>query len=196
MNSQLAITPDATPPKATDNPDIDAPAWYCIRTQSKREYLAAKTVGQLEGVESYCPRLRYRKATRRGKIWWVEAMFPGYIFAFFSRAKNERTIIHKQGVMKLLKFGNHVPEIPATFIAQLIKQMQHENNDTLTLQPTVREGDEVEIAHGAMQGFQGTVVNFLPSAERVKLLIEFLGNTRIVDVDLFSLLLSSKPLPE
>jgi len=70
------------PPQDTD---INSPAWYCVRTQTKREHLAAKSLKQLEGVEAFCPRLKYRKATRRGKIWWIEAMFPGYIFAFFAR---------------------------------------------------------------------------------------------------------------
>ncbi|MGB1261233.1 MAG: transcription termination/antitermination protein NusG [Akkermansiaceae bacterium] len=177
----------------------DSAAWYCIRTQTKREYLASQTINQLDGVQSFCPRIRYRKATRRGKVWWVEAMFPGYIFAFFDRLENERNLIHCRGVMKLLKFGNHVPEIPASFVAELIKQMEDEEegeSDMLTLAPTVSEGDEVELANGALEGFQGTVVEVLPSIERVKLLVEFLGDSQIIDVDLYSLLLPNKPLPE
>jgi len=178
---------------------LDEPAWYCVRTQTKREHLASKTLAQLEAVQSFCPRLRYRKATRRGKVWWVEAMFPGYVFAFFSREESERAVVHSQGVMKMLKFGDYIPEIPDTFIAELIKQMADQDegdDDMLTLNPTVQKGDEVEFAHGAFQGIPGKVVEVLPSNERVKLLIEFLGNTQIVEADLFSLLLPNKPLPE
>ena len=174
-------------------------AWYCVRTQTKREHLAAKSLGQLEGVQSFCPRLRYRKATRRGKVWWVEAMFPGYVFAFFSRKTSERAVVHTQGVMKMLKFGDYMPEIPASFIAELCKLMEGqdgENEGMLTLVPTVQEGDEVEFSHGALQGFQGKVIKVLPASERVKLLIEFLGDTQVVETDLFSLLLPNKPLPE
>ncbi|MBT8045500.1 MAG: hypothetical protein KJO79_11165 [Verrucomicrobiae bacterium] len=177
----------------------DSPAWFCVRTQTKREHLAAMSLAQLEGVESFCPRLRYRKATRRGKVWWVEAMFPGYIFAFFSRLEHERQVVHTHGVMKLLKFGNYVPEIPSTFIADLYQQMQEQEegeDDMLTLEPTINEGDEVEIAHGALQGVQGQVVEVLPAHERVKLLVEFLGNQQIVETDLFSLLLPNRPSPE
>jgi len=177
----------------------DEPAWYCIRTQTKREHLAAKSLAQLENVQSFCPRLRYRKATRRGKVWWVEAMFPGYIFAFFSRRASERDIVHTRGVMKLLKFGDYVPEVPATFIAELLLQMESQDeaeDDMLTLQPTVSKGDEVEVAHGALQGFQGQVVDILPALERVKILIEFLGNTQLVEIDLFSLILQNRPIPD
>ena len=174
-------------------------AWYCIRTQTKREHLAAKSLDQLDNVRSFCPRLRYRKATRRGKVWWVEAMFPGYIFAFFSRQNSERNVIHTPGVLKMLKFGDHVPELPPTFITDLIQEMNKQeetDNDTLTLQPTVHQGDEVEVAHGALQGFQGKVVEILPALERVKILVEFLGNPQVIDTDLFSLILPSKPIPD
>jgi len=179
--------------------DENEPAWYCVRTQTKREHLAAKSLKQLEGVETFCPRLRYKKATRRGKVWWIEAMFPGYIFAYFSRPEKERAVVHTLGVMTLLKFGQHVPTISSLFIAELCEQMQNQEsdeNDMLTLQPTVKEGDEVEIAHGAMQGITGEVVEVLPASERVKLLIDFLGNPLVVNADLFSLLLPNKPIPE
>lgn len=177
----------------------NTPAWFCVRTQPKREHLAAKTLSQLEGVDSFCPRLRYRKATRRGKIWWVEAMFPGYIFAHFSREENARAVLHSHGVMTLLKFGDYIPAIPASFIDDLRQTMEDQDDEhdgMLTLQPTVKEGDEVEIAHGAMQGFKGRVVEILPAIERVNILIEFLGDHQVIEADLFSLLLPNKPLPE
>lgn len=177
----------------------DESGWYCVRTQTKREHLAAKGLDQLEGVKSFCPRLRYKKATRRGKVWWIDAMFPGYIFAYFSRKESERAVIHSHGVMTLLKFGTKIPTIPSTFIDELRQQMHSQETgegDLLTLQPTVKIDDEVEIAHGAMQGITGKVVELLPANERVKILIEFLGNPLLVDTDIFALLLPNKPLPE
>lgn len=195
----LTLPPISMP--ASPHVENDEPAWYCVRTQSKRENLASRSLKQLEGVEVFCPRLRYKKATRRGKVWWVEAMFPGYIFAYFCRQEHERAIIHTQGVMSLLKFGSFVPSISTTFIAELCQQIEshqddESSDDMLTLQPLVQEGDEVEIAHGAMQGIQGKVIEVLPAGERVKLLIDFLGNTQVVDADLFSLLLPNKPIPD
>lgn len=179
--------------------DTEHYAWYCVRTKPKREHIAARALNQIEGVQSFCPRLRYRKATRRGKVWWVEAMFPGYIFGFFSREQNERNVVHTHGVMTILKFGDYMPEIPSSFIADLTQQMQELNegdDDIMTLEPSVNEGDEVEIAHGAFQGFQGIVIEVMPAQERVKLLTEFLGNRQVVETDLLSLLLPNKPVPE
>lgn len=194
----MSHTHSVAPTQAEDHASEDY-AWYCIRTKPKREHIAAKAMSQLEGVQSFCPRLRYRKATRRGKVWWVEAMFPGYVFAFFSRNQNERNIVHTHGVMTILKFGDYVPEIPSAFIADLNQQMQElceGEEDVMTLEPAVNEGDEVEIAHGAFQGFQGTVIEVIPAQERVKLLTEFLGNRQVVETDLLSLLLPNKPVPE
>ena len=72
--------------------------WYCVKTQTKREHIAAEHLRTLEEVEVFCPRLRYRKATRRGKIWWVEALFPGYLLARFDLVANERAVTYTQGV--------------------------------------------------------------------------------------------------
>lgn len=187
------------PDHAEDTTPDDPPQWYCVRTQTKREYLAAQALKQLESVETYCPRLRYKKATRRGKVWWVEAMFPGYIFARFKKIEMSRAVIHSQGVIGLLKFGTDTPPIPESLITELqahIRKQESEDDALLTLTPTIQAGDEVEIAHGVMQGFNGRVVEVLSASDRVKVLIEFMGQGQLVDTDLFSLLLPNKPLPQ
>ena len=56
-------------------------AWYCLRTQTKREHLAAASLWEIGGIEVLSPRLRYKKVTRRGKVWWVEPLFPGQLLA-------------------------------------------------------------------------------------------------------------------
>jgi hypothetical protein len=34
--------------------------WYCVKTQTKRERLAAEHLREVEGVEVLCPLLRYQ----------------------------------------------------------------------------------------------------------------------------------------
>jgi transcriptional antiterminator RfaH len=70
----------------------DEKKWYCVRTQTKRERVAADNLRALAEVEVFCPVLRYRKATRRGKIWWEEALFPGYVLARFQMQESERAV--------------------------------------------------------------------------------------------------------
>ena len=176
----------------------DDPQWYCVKTQTKREHIAASHLRELESVDVFCPRLRYRKATRRGKIWWLEPLFPGYIMARFDLASLERAVTFCQGVRGLVRFGSHIPPVPETFIQSLrneVRQRSESGDETLSLSPKLQLGDEVEIAHGPLQGMTGTVVSIAPAAERVKVLLEFLGQPQAIDLDLFSILLPRRPIP-
>lgn len=173
--------------------------WFCVRCQTKREHIAAGHLRELEGVEVFCPRLRYRKATRRGKIWWVEPMFPGYVLAKFPIGELERAVTFCQGVRGLVRFGSIVPAVPEAFVEAIRNEVAHRNGgvneELMTLSPVIEPGDEVEVAHGPFQGMQGTVISVPNATERVKILLEFLGNPQAVEMDLFSILLPRRPLP-
>jgi transcriptional antiterminator RfaH len=183
----------------TDTPSIH-PAWFCVRTQTKREHIAAGHLRELEGVEVFCPRVRYRKATRRGKIWWVEPLFPGYLMARFSLQELERAVTFCQGVRGLVRFGTHIPEIPESFVQILREEVRAKteadapgDTELFSVAPTIELGDEIEVAHGPLQGMSGRIVAIAPAAERVKILLDFLGRPQTVDIDLFSLLLPRRP---
>lgn len=173
--------------------------WYCIKTQPKREHIAAGHLRELEGVEVFCPRLRYKKATRRGKVWWVEAMFPGYLMGRFVLKDSERLVTYSQGVRGLVRFGKEVPFVAESLVEALRSEMQERDEEadgeTLTVAPQIEVGEEVEVATGPLGGFQGEVVSILPAKDRVKVLLEFLGQPQVIEVDLFSLLLPRRPLP-
>lgn len=179
--------------------DPQQPEWFCLRCQTKREHIAAGHLRELEGVEVFCPRLRYRKATRRGKIWWVEPMFPGYLLAKFNMAEMERAVTFCQGIRGLIRFGSEIPPVPESFVEaikhEILNRKGAEHDELVTLSPVIQIGDEVEVAFGPLQGMQGTVITVPSATERVKILIEFLGNPQAVDMDLFSILLPRRPIP-
>lgn len=179
--------------------DSSEARWYCVRTQIKREHIATRMLRMLDGVEVCCPRIRYRKATRRGKIWWVEPMFPGYVMARFSLAEMERQVTSTQGVSRIIRFGKEIPAIPEPFIQAIRSEIQSHDaspvDECITLTPALFQGDEVEVANGPLRGMQGTVIEILPSIERVKILLEFLGQPNVIEIDLFALLLPRKPVP-
>lgn len=175
-------------------------AWYCVRTQTRREHIAAHHLRELEEVEVFCPRLRYRKATRRGKVWWIEPMFPGYLLARFDLVNHERAVIYCQGVRGLVRFGQDVPPVAENFVAAIRRELftsaeEDRGSEILTLRPVIHEGDDVEIAHGPLRGTRARVLSVAPAHERVKVLLEFLGQPQIVDVDLFSILMPRRPAP-
>ena len=171
--------------------------WYCLRTQIKREHLAAASLRETAEIEVLCPRLRYKKVTRRGKVWWVEPLFPGYILAKFDLETQERLVGHANGVSSILKFGANYPFVPESFMDSLKAELklQAAENEIISVSPSIAEGDEVEIAEGPLQGMSGQVMEVLPAQDRVRIFIEFLGTAQPVEVDLFSLLLPRKPMP-
>lgn len=175
------------------------PRWYCVRTQTKREHIAAGHLRQSEGIEVFCPRIKYRKATRRGKIWWLEPLFPGYLLAKFDIMEMERAVTFCQGVRGLVRFGSETPDVPEDFVVSLIQQVKKQSADSeelITVAPSLNIGDEIEVANGPFQGMKGTIRSVAPAKERVKVLLEFLGQVQPVDLDLFAILLPSKPIPK
>src|SRR5438046_1344346 len=63
------------------------PEWYCVRSQRKREHFAAAYLQQIAEVEVFNPQLRLVRATRRGRVWSTESLFPNYLFARFPLEK-------------------------------------------------------------------------------------------------------------
>lgn len=178
--------------------EANTPRWFCVRTQTKREHIAAKHLQTLEDIEVFCPRIKYRKATRRGKIWWLEPLFPGYLLAKFDLAEMESSVKFCQGVRGLVRFGTETPDVPGDFVESLIEQVHSQlgdADDVITLSPKLDVGDEIEVATGPFQGMKGTVHSIAPASERVKVLLEFLGNVQPVSLDLFTILLPSRPIP-
>lgn len=172
--------------------------WYCVKTQTKREHIAAGHLRDLGSVEVFCPRIRYRKATRRGKVWWTEPLFPGYVLSKFDLATKERAVSFCQGVRGLVRFGSQFPPVPEQFVRELRNEVQQHtgpDEETISVSPDLNIGDEVEIALGPFQGMGGTVISIAPAKERVRILLDFLGETQAVDLDLFSILLPRRPTP-
>lgn len=168
--------------------------WYCLRSQTKREHVAAATVNQhFRGeIEVFCPRIKYKKPTRRGVIWWVEPLFPGYFLARFDEVKNLRDILHLNGVSGAVQFGRVLPEVPEFFVDELRNDFSSEEENILAVERKLGVGDDVELVGGAFQGVGGVILEVLPSAERVKVLLDLMGQQRPVEVDIYSLLVRER----
>ena len=148
------------------------PAWFCVRSQIKHEHIAAGRLRQLPGVDVFCPRVRFQRATRRGKVWFTEAMFPNYLFARFE-LRDLRIIKAAYGVAGVVHFGNYFAPVPETVIAELRTAL--DDSDLKVFPDAVQPGDEVVIADGPFMGITAVVQRLLPAKDRVRVLLEFLG---------------------
>ena len=174
------------------NPQALEPAWYCIRSKTKTEHAAARQLAPVDGVEVFCPRIRFRKNTRRGPVWFVEALFPGYFFARFVAHTHSRLVSYSPGVTGLVTFGDGLTAVPENDIRILQSLMDasglREVSDTLVA------GSETEILTGPFRGLQVVVRQVMPAKERVKILMEILGTWREVEIHR-TVLAVQKPLP-
>ncbi|CAA6678625.1 MULTISPECIES: transcription termination/antitermination protein NusG [unclassified Lentimonas] len=171
-----------------DNSSTTEPLeWFCLRTQTKREHIAAAILSKIESVEVFCPRVSQIKKTRTGKKRFTEAMFPGYIFAKFSYRNNYRRIIHTQGVTSIIGQGNRraVPEHIVINLRDSLPEGIIEAPD-LSIEP----GAAIEFISGSLKGLNGTVLAQLPAQNRIQVLLEFLGNEITVAVSADDILLA------
>jgi len=151
----------------------------------------AKYIRKELGLEVVAPQIRYTKVTRRGKVLWKEAMFPGYLFVKFDRNVDEKGVCYAPGVLKLVRFGDFVPDIEEDFVFSLKDIVGEE--ELLDLEHGVELGAEYEVVDGALKGNLGEVIEVLPGGQRAVLLMEMIGGERAIEVDVYSLLLPSRP---
>jgi transcriptional antiterminator RfaH len=164
--------------KKSDESD-SSESWYCVRTQPKHEHVAAARL-QSEGVNVFSPRIRFRRPTRRGAVWFTEALFPGYIFARFNLRERLAFIHHASGVRGVVRFGESIPIVEAGAIEELRTRVG--GDGTVVLEQTIFPGDAVKVVTGALRGLEAVVERVLPARDRVCLLLDFLGRTATAEV--------------
>ncbi len=148
-------------------------AWYCVRSQRGHEQIAAIHLRRLAGVTVFCPRIRFKKSSRRGVVWVTDAMFPGYLLARCALPKMYRQIQYAHGVRGIVRFGDRYPTIEDAVLADL---RNHTNGGEVTeLNYELSEGVQVKITGGALAGLEAVVTKVLSAKQRVKILMEFLG---------------------
>ncbi len=156
------------------------PAWFCIRTQPKHEHVAAAHLNKDPDVEVYLPRIRFKRATRRGAVWFTEALFPGYLFARFDLAVSLRRVCHTRGVRGVVHFGGRWPIVPPQVVEGLKANLGRE--PVHVIRQELEPGEAVQIAGGVFHGLHAVITRVMPSRERVAVLLEFLGRQTTVEL--------------
>lgn len=167
------------------------PAWYCLHSKPKCEHSAASVLREMDGVETFCPRIRFQRSTGRGKVWFVEALFPSYFFARFDVSRFYRAVRHSQNVIRVIEFGGNPVPVADSVIAHLRVEMNH--CELREINVGIRVGDNVEVTEGPMRGLTGIVESVHGGEERVRILLEFLGRQSVVEVSADKLISDKTP---
>src|SRR5437016_657404 len=168
---------------------IAPPAWYCARTQPKHEHIAAAGLTRNLALEVFHPRLRMERATRRGAVRVIEPLFPCYVFVHCTRDRLDE-IRYVTGISSLVHFGLKVPTVPDPVIEEL--KLCFESEEPMAVQDRLFPGAEVTVAEGAFLGFSGIVLRVLPARQRVQILLDFLGQTTLAEVERKSLTVENR----
>lgn len=175
------VKPEAPEPfPAAGDTEATTRAWFCVRSQLKHEHIAAATLRQLPETEVFNPRIRFKRATRRGPVWVTESLFPNYLFARFDWRLSLRLIHHTGGVAGIVHFGSRWPTIPDAAIAELRSAIGE--NELRVIDPSLNIGQEVRISGGAFDGLEGIITRVIPGRQRVAVLLDFLGRQSTVEL--------------
>lgn len=149
--------------------------WFCLRAQPKREQIAAVCLRQTSEVEVFNPRLRFRKQTNRGPVWFVESMFPGYLFARFDYATFHRRVRQAPGVSSFLEFGDRLGLLPDELVGEMKGRL--DKDELLVTNQGLKPGQNVQITRGPLQGMEALVTRLITARNRVEILIEWMGRS-------------------
>jgi transcriptional antiterminator RfaH len=157
-------------------------SWFCVQTHPKHEHIAAAGLAKIGGFEVFNPRIRTRRATTRGPVWFIESAFPGYVFVRFNLHLHIDTVRYCSSVSRVVHFRSGFPSIPDLQLGELRAIFGLE--DVLASNMEVAIGDSVRIVGGAFHDLVAVVQQVRPAKQRVQALLGFLGRMTNVEVGL------------
>ena len=147
--------------------------WYCLRAKTKKERAAAAALASLHGLEVFCPQIRFQRRTVRGRVWFQEALFPGYLFARFELSEMKRAVSHAPGILGIPAFDGRIVPIPSAVLESLRTELDSEGVADAT--EPLEVGEETTVLEGSMRGLKVKVIRLMPAQQRVGVLMELMG---------------------
>ena len=124
--------------------------------------------------------------TQRGPVWFVEAMFPGYLFAKFVYSTQHRAVETSHGISGIDHFGDRLATLPENIVAALQSKVGSE--EIVTLDCSLKVGQSVQIIAGPFHGLEVLVTQLLPVKERIRVLFDFLGRSMEMEISTLEVL--------
>ncbi|HVU32369.1 MAG TPA: transcription termination/antitermination NusG family protein [Opitutaceae bacterium] len=147
--------------------------WYCVHTRPKKEPQVVDYCRNMLGLETYYPRLRQQKTIRRVRRVVTNPLFPRYFFCRFDAPTSYRQVRYAPETIDIVHVGRHPAVVNPSLIDEL-KQWAGDAVDVVTLQPTLRPGDRVEITDGPMRGLSAVILHASEDRDRVAILLSIL----------------------
>lgn len=120
---------------------------------------------------------------RKGAAWRFETkvLFPGYVlvngyldYDLYYRFKNV------PGLLRMLRSGLELTEIDSSEISVLSRLIC--NNEVIGFSTILKESSRITVIDGPLLSLEGIIVSINQRKQRAKVLLNFLGEERTVDV--------------
>ena len=159
-------------------------SWYTIRSKPRQEDAVFKQILS-QGFEAYYPRLRVHPVNPRSRK--VKPYFPGYLIVQADLEEAGLSVFQwMPHAVGLVSFGGEPAVVPEHLIQAIRRRVDEINAAGGELLESLKPGDVVWINDGPFNGFEAIFDARLPGSERVRVLIEFLGNKRKVPITLLT----------
>lgn len=156
--------------------------WYALRSKPRKEDTVWEQLN-VRGVESFYPRLRVNPVNPRSKK--IRPYFPGYLFIRVDLndlgISTFRWMPHTLG---LVSFGGDPAIVPENLVAAIRLRVQEINQAGGEVFDGLKSGDPIWIHSGVFAGYEAIFDARIPGKERVRVLLQLLGDPRKVPVEL------------
>lgn len=156
--------------------------WLVVRTKPRQERVAVSHLEHRE-VEAYCP--MYLEPKWRRKAAGVPVpLFTGYIFVECDPEHQLSAVSYCPGVAHPVRFDRRLATVEQDVIDS-IRQREGVSGHVMPpeIEIGITLGNKVMIMAGPLTGMEGVFHGTLRGGERAQVLIEFLRQKNLVEVD-------------
>lgn len=162
-------------------------AWYAVYTKPRQERVAEVQLQQ-QGYAVFLPHLLCKRRHRERWQERLEPMFPRYLFVALRDAGQTLSPIRStRGVSSLVRFGTRIQPIAGDVIDSL-RDLCAAQSDAAAAKASdlFTPGQRVRVTDGPFRDV-GAIVHARSGAERVAILLSWMGREARIDVSVHAL---------
>jgi transcriptional antiterminator RfaH len=155
--------------------------WYVLRSKPRKENVVWEQVCAKK-IEGYYPRIRVNPVNPRSRK--IRPYFPGYLFVHVDLDDvGLSTLNWMPHTLGLVSFDGVPAPVPDNFVHALRKKLAEINEAGGEIFDGLKQGDPIRIEDGPFAGYEALFDARLTGRERVRVLLQMLGDERIVSVE-------------
>jgi len=134
-----------------------------------------------QGIQSFCPTIKIRPKNPRARK--IVPYFPGYVFVHIDLDEvGISTLNWMPYGTGLVSFDGIPASVPEVLIHEIIHKVDELNSHCGQPLLGIKTGDRVQIESGMFEGYEAIFDTGLSGNERVRVLLQLMGQNRSVSV--------------